>query len=69
MTQMTFTDAETALHGRVTQRQKLLADMQRIVPWARLVEAVYPKSGRRGRPPIGAERMLRFHPTVVRAQR
>jgi hypothetical protein len=34
------------------------------VPWAALVEALephYPKSGRRGRPPIGLERMLRLY--------
>ncbi|OZB42143.1 MAG: hypothetical protein B7X31_12890 [Thiomonas sp. 13-66-29] len=38
--------------------------MDRLVPWAKLVQAietVYPKNGHRGRPPIGAERMLRLY--------
>lgn len=38
--------------------------MDRPVPWAKLVQAietVYPKNGRRGHPPIGAERMLRLY--------
>jgi IS5 family transposase len=37
--------------------------MERVVPWARLVAVIephYPK-GRRGRPPIGIERMLRIY--------
>jgi len=40
-----------------------LAEMEHVVPWARLMEVIepyYPKSGRRGRPPIGLERMLRM---------
>jgi transposase, IS5 family len=38
--------------------------MGSVVPWARLktvVEPYYPKSGRRGRPPLGLERMLRMY--------
>ena len=64
MPQMTFTDTETALHARVARRERFLADMDRLVPWAKLVQAietVYPKNGRRGHPPIGAERMLRLY--------
>ncbi len=37
--------------------------MERVVPWSRLIAAVepyYPK-GKRGRPPIGLERMLRIY--------
>ena len=36
--------------------------METVVPWGRLasvVEPHYPKSGRRGRPPIGLDCMLR----------
>lgn len=49
---------------RVTRREKFLGEMDRVVPWVRLVaviEPVYPKSGRVGRPPIGVERMLRMY--------
>jgi len=49
---------------RVTRREKFLGEMERVVPWARLVaviEPVYPRSGRVGRPPIGVERMLRMY--------
>jgi hypothetical protein len=33
------------------------------VPWARLVEVIAPyyPTGKRGRPPVGIERMLRLH--------
>ncbi|WP_247362584.1 IS5 family transposase, partial [Ralstonia pseudosolanacearum] len=46
-----------------TRRQRFLAEMERVVPWSRLIAAVepyYPK-GKRGRPPIGLERMLRIY--------
>ena len=46
-----------------TRREKFLAEMEQVVPWARLVERLrpyYPK-GERGRPPIGLERMLRLY--------
>jgi len=49
---------------RITRREKFLGEMERVVPWVRLVaviEPVYPKSGRVGRPPIGVERMLRMY--------
>jgi IS5 family transposase len=38
--------------------------MERIVPWPRLIaviEPLYPKSGRVGRPPIGVPKMLRMY--------
>jgi transposase, IS5 family len=38
--------------------------MERIVPWSRLIaviEPLYPKSGRVGRPPIGVAKMLRMY--------
>lgn len=41
-----------------------LAKMEQVVPWSRLIEVIaphYPKSGKRGRPPIGLERMLRMY--------
>lgn len=49
---------------RVTRREKFLSEMERVVPWGRLValtEPKYPNSGRVGRQPIGLERMLRLY--------
>lgn len=64
MHQLSFASAEHAMNKRVTRREKFLGEMERVVPWARLIaviEPVYPKSGRVGRPPIGVERMLRMY--------
>jgi len=64
MHQLSFSSAEHAMKKRVTRREKFLGEMERVVPWARLVaviEPVYPRSGRVGRPPIGVERMLRMY--------
>jgi len=48
-----------------TRREKFLAEMNTVVPWAELValiEPCYPKATNAGgRPPVGAERMLRIH--------
>ena len=63
MKQMTLAVAGFEKHGKPTRREKFLAEMERVVPWARLcalIEPHYPK-GHRGRPPIGLERMLRIH--------
>ena len=61
--QICFAEAEIAGKKRVTRRQRFLAEMEKIVPWQRLLCAIephYPK-GTRGRPPIGLERMLRIY--------
>src|SRR3954447_14605687 len=61
--QGSFSQAEYAGKKKQTRRDKFLAEMEVVVPWARLVERLrpfYPK-GERGRPPIGLERMLRVH--------
>src|SRR5208283_1989552 len=61
--QMSFAQSEYAGKKKVTRREKFLAEMERVVPWMRLVALIephYPK-GRRGRPPIGLERMLRIY--------
>jgi len=61
--QIGFAEAEIAGKKRVTRRQRFLAEMEKIVPWQRLLCAIephYPK-GTRGRPPIGLERMLRIY--------
>jgi len=47
-----------------TRREKFLAEMERIVPWGRLIaviEPLYPRSGRVGRQPIGVPKMLRMY--------
>ena len=61
--QMSFAQSEYAGKKKVTRRERFLGEMEHLVPWARLcavIEPHYPK-GRRGRPPIGIERMLRIY--------
>jgi transposase, IS5 family len=61
--QTTFAHAEFAAKKKTTRREKFLARMEEVIPWAKLVAVIephYPK-GRRGRPPIGLERMLRVY--------
>ena len=61
--QGTFSQAEYAAKKKQTRRDRFLAEMEQVVPWARLVDRLrplYPK-GERGRPPIGLERMLRIY--------
>src|SRR5258708_34375765 len=61
--QMSFAQREYAGKKKVTRRERFLGEMERVVPWARLVAVIaphYPK-GERGRPPIGIERMLRIY--------
>jgi IS5 family transposase len=61
--QTTFAHAEFAAKKKTTRREKFLARMEEVIPWAQLlavIEPHYPK-GQRGRPPIGLERMLRVY--------
>ena len=61
--QMSFAQSEYADKKKVTRRERFLGEMEHLVPWTRLcavIEPHYPK-GRRGRPPIGIERMLRIY--------
>ncbi len=61
--QTSFSQAEFADKKKTTRREKFLARMEAIIPWADLlavIEPFYPK-GERGRPPIGLERMLRVY--------
>ena len=46
-----------------TRKRDFLDEMNRVVPWAALVELVAPfaPDGRRGRPPFSVETMLRVH--------
>jgi IS5 family transposase len=64
MSQRSFASAEHAMKKRQTRREKFLGEMERIVPWARLmavVEPLYPTSGRVGRQPTGLAKMLRMY--------
>lgn len=61
--QESFLQAEYARKKKLTRRDKFLAEMEQVVPWARLVQRLQPfyPTGERGRPPIGLERMLRVY--------
>ena len=61
--QTTFSDIESASRRRTTKRDEFLRRMDGAVPWEALVELVKPHyyEGRRGRKPIGIERMLRMY--------
>ncbi|WP_300272222.1 IS5 family transposase [Halomonas sp.] len=66
MKQISFAQAEHQNKKKVTRRERFLAQMEALVPWQRLIEALSPSyfpnsAGKRGRPPIGLERMLRIY--------
>jgi len=61
--QMSCAQSEYAGKRKVTRRERFLGEMEKVVPWARLcavIEPHYPQ-GKRGRPPMGIERMLRIY--------
>jgi transposase, IS5 family len=63
MKQTTFASLAWSNKGRTTRRERFLAEMNAVVPWARLlalIEPHYPK-GAAGRPPMPLERMLRIY--------
>ena len=61
--QSSFAQSEYARKKKTTRREKFLCQMEQVVPWARLVALIVPHypAGRRGRPPMGIERMLRLY--------
>jgi transposase, IS5 family len=61
--QLSFAQSEYAGKKKVTRRDKFLGEMATVVPWVRLVEVIRPcyPTGRRGRPPVGLERMRRIY--------
>lgn len=66
MKQITFAQVEHQNKKKVTRRERFLAEMNVLVPWQRLLDALspsyYPDSaGKRGRPPTPLERMLRIY--------
>src|SRR5216684_8882018 len=63
MKQTTFASMSWAAKGRTTRRERFLAEMNAVMPWARLmalVEPHYPKAGN-GRRPMPLDRMLRVY--------
>ena len=65
MKQLTLVSNDFERFRKPTRREKFLAEMNTVVPWADLValiEPYYPKaSSAGGRPPVGLERMLRMY--------
>lgn len=66
MKQISFAQAEHQNKKKITRRERFLAKMEALVPWQRLNDALSPtyfpnSGGKRGRPPIGLERMLRIY--------
>jgi IS5 family transposase len=61
--QRTFASMAWQAKGKVTRRERFLAEMDAVIPWTRLlglIAAHYPKAGH-GRQPLGMEKMLRIY--------
>src|SRR2546428_12769123 len=61
--QRTFASVAWTQKGKGTRREQFLAEMDAVIPWARLrglIEPHYPKAGN-GRQPLGLEKMLRIY--------
>src|SRR6266404_436859 len=61
--QRTFASMAWNGKGKVTRRERFLAEMDAVIPWLRLVRLIephYPKAGQ-GRQPLGLEKMLRIY--------
>lgn len=62
--QSSFSDLEFAAKKKLTRRDRFLAQIEAVTPWAAIeaqIEPFYPKGEGRGRPPIGLSRMLRMY--------
>jgi IS5 family transposase len=63
MKQISFASAAWQNKGKVTRRERFLAEMEAVIPWARLlrlIEPHYPQAGN-GTQPMPMERMLRIY--------
>jgi IS5 family transposase len=61
--QRTFASMAWQAKGKVTRRERFLAEMDAVIPWPRLlrlIEPHYSKAGQ-GRQPLGLEKMLRIY--------
>ena len=63
MKQQTFSDYKYSNRKRKTKREEFLEIMDEIIPWDEWISLIIPyyPSGKRGRPPIGIEIMLRMY--------
>jgi len=61
--QKTFAGLAWSSKGKVTRRERFLAEMESVIPWAELVVLIAPKYAKagRGRRPLGLEKMLRIY--------
>jgi IS5 family transposase len=61
--QETFASAAWRRKGKVTRREQFLAEMDRVIPWARILGLIEPHyhRGETGRQPHDLERMLRIY--------
>jgi IS5 family transposase len=62
--QRTFASVAWSRKGKVTKRERFLSEMDRVIPWSRLLERIaphyHPRKGR-GRQPHDLERLLRIY--------
>ena len=61
--QRSFASLAWSAKGKVTRRERFLAEMDAVIPWRRLLGLIgphYPKAGN-GRQPLGLEKMLRIY--------
>lgn len=61
--QITFSSLAWQTKGKTTRRERFLAEMNAVIPWARLIAVIaphYPKAGN-GTQPYPLERMLRIY--------
>ena len=61
--QQTFASMAWSTKGKVTRRERFLAEMDAVIPWVRLLALIaphYPRAGN-GRQPLGLEKMLRIY--------
>ena len=62
--QRTFAGLAWNSKGKVTRRERFLSEMDAVIPWKRLIALIephYPRQGKKGRPPLGLEKMLRIY--------
>ena len=61
--QLTFSDIEYSCKKRTTKKEVFLDTMNNIIPWDEWINIIVPfyPSGKRGRPTIGIETMLRMY--------
>ena len=62
--QQTFSDMEYGKRYRKTRKEEFLEQMEEIIPWGEwvaVIESFYYTDRKRGRKPLGIEKMLRIY--------